>query len=60
MTSPFTSEETKKAAKSLKNNKSPGIDNIHAEFLKYAPQILHEELANTYNEIDSTGNFLKN
>ncbi len=33
MTIPFTADEIEKAARSLKNNKSTGIDNIKAELI---------------------------
>ena len=39
MTIPFTADEIKKASNGLKNGKSPGIDNLHAEFIKYAPDV---------------------
>ena len=37
MITPFTGDEIYEAAKSMKNGKSSGIDDIHAEHIKYAP-----------------------
>ena len=37
MRSPFTADEIEKAAKKLKNGKSPGPDNVELELIKYAP-----------------------
>ena len=48
---PFTGEEVRKAVKSLKNNKSPGVDNLKAEMLKYGPSILGEGIAEIYNDM---------
>jgi len=55
MNKPFTAEEIETAVKCLKNNKSPGIDNINAELLKYGPNELHDEIANIFNQIAETG-----
>ena len=49
MSKPFTSEEIKKAVKRLKNNTSPGADNVKAELLKYGNDENFEEIA-TYTE----------
>ena len=35
----------------LKDGKSAGIDNIHAELLKYGPKEISKEIADIYNEI---------
>ena len=53
----FTEEEIRKAAKSLNDNKSAGIDNIHAEHIKYAPDVIHKEIAEIFNEAAKTGKF---
>ena len=42
---PFTGDEIYEAAKSMKNGKSSGIDDIHAEHIKYAPPSIHENIA---------------
>ena len=41
----------------LKDGKSAGIDNIHAELLKYGPKEISKEIADIYNEIAETGEF---
>ena len=52
MITPFTGDETCKAAKSMKNDKSSGIDDIHAEhIIKYAPLSIHESIAHILNAI---------
>ena len=51
----FTKEEIRKAIKSLKNNKNAGCDSLKAEYLKYGPDILHDEIANNFNEMAATG-----
>ena len=55
MTVPFTKDEIEKAAKSLKNGKSVGIDNLTAEHIKYAPPIIHQNIANIFNDIAENG-----
>lgn len=54
---PFTKEEIGKATRSMKNGKSAGIDDLNAEFIKYATADIHEEIANIYNTIAETGEF---
>ena len=41
MRKPFTEEEYSMASKKLRNGKSPGIDNMYAEYIKYAPGTTH-------------------
>ena len=55
MTQEFTTTEIENAVKCLKNNKSPGIDGINSELLKYGPEKLHEEIADIFNIIAETG-----
>eukprot|EP00794_Sanderia_malayensis_P010172 gene10172-11213_t len=55
MKTPFTAEEVEKAAKSLKDNKSAGIDDIKAEMIKYGPHIVHNRIAEIYNIMAETG-----
>ena len=57
MENPFTKEEIKKAAMSMKNGKSAGIDDIHAEYLKYAPESIHDEIAQIHNDAAETENY---
>ena len=52
---PFTAEEIKNAIRSLRNDRSAGGDQVKAEMLKSAPDILHELLADIYNNISETG-----
>lgn len=59
MKSPFTSEEIKQAVKSLKNNKSPGIDQICSEMIKYGPEELNVAIAEILNRTAETGEYPK-
>lgn len=52
---PFTEKEVTEAVFRLKNNKSCGIDDIHAELIKFAPTEVHHQIAEIYNEIAKTG-----
>ena len=51
MNQPLTSEEIKSTIRSLRNNRSAGDDQIKTNMLKFAPDILHELLADIYNNI---------
>ena len=51
MTRPFEKEEIRNAISKLKNNKSPGIDGMGAELLKYGPSILYDEIALIFNNM---------
>ena len=55
MNQAFTAEEIKSTIRSLRNNRSSGDDQIKAEMLKSAPDILHELLADIYNNILEIG-----
>ena len=55
MNQPFTAKEIKSAIRSLRNNRSVGDDQIKAEMLKSTLDILHELLADIYNNISETG-----
>ena len=55
MQTPFNQGEITKAAKSLKNGKSAGVDNLQAEFIKYAPPSIHQHIADIYNDTAETG-----
>ena len=43
MSTLFTSSETRKAVWTLKNNKSPGMDQINVEVIKYSPEVVYEK-----------------
>ena len=43
MKKPFTEEEISIASKKLRNGKSPGIDNMYAEYIKYVPGATHQQ-----------------
>ena len=51
----ITSREVKEAVDKLKNNKSPGCDEINAELLKNSPIIIFEHIAAILNQIAETG-----
>ena len=55
MKTPFTEAEVKSAIKSLKNNRSPGIDQITAEHLKCGPGLVGEKIAEILNHTAATG-----
>ena len=54
---PFKEEEIKRAVKSLRNNRSPGIDDITAEHLKNGPDIVCDKIAKLLNHVAATGDF---
>ena len=45
MKTPFTTEEIKKAAKSMKNQNSVGEDGLNAEYVKYGSPEIHNGIA---------------
>ena len=51
MSTLFTSSEKRKAVLTLKNNKSPGMDEINVELIKYSAGSVYEKIAATYNDI---------
>ena len=53
----FKKEEIKRAVKSLKNNRNPGIDDITAEHLKNGPDIVYDKIAELLNHSAATGDF---
>ena len=55
MNQPLTAEEIKSAIRSLQSNRTAGDDQIKAEMLKSALDILHEMLANICSNISETG-----
>ena len=53
----FTPNENHRAINSLKSNKSPGIDRIPAEFLKYCKDVLLDDIQYLFNYIIDNQNF---
>ncbi|CAL4066387.1 unnamed protein product, partial [Meganyctiphanes norvegica] len=51
----FTEGEVYKHISSLKNNKSPGVDNILNEFLKHCPKELITVIVKLFNIVLDTG-----
>ena len=51
LNSNITFEEVNSVIKVLKSNKSPGLDAITADFIKYCPENLIHELVNLFNYI---------
>ena len=47
----FTNEEIESCIDFLKNNKSPGVDGIPTEIIKYCKQYLSEPLSRAFNNI---------
>ena len=57
MQTPFSETEIAKAVKSLKNNKSPGCDDIRAELIKHSPTEIHQGIADLLNEVARSGDY---
>ena len=53
----FTPNEIHRAINSLKSNKSPGLDRIPAEFLKYCKDVLLDDIQYLFNYIIDNQNF---
>ena len=49
------SHHQKSAVWTLKDNKSPGMDQINVELIKYSPEVVYEKIADIYNNIAATG-----
>ena len=58
MERPFTEENIRKSVSRLKNNKSPGIDDISAEMISYSHKIVYQQIPDIFNEIAKTSNIL--
>ena len=56
---PFSPKEIKACAKKLGNNKSTGPDNLPAELIKEAPEIVFNEIAEILNRAAETGEYPK-
>ena len=50
----FISSEIRKAVWTLKINKSPGMDQINIELIKYSPEVMYEKIADIFNNIAAT------
>ena len=59
MTIPFTPTEIKNAVQNLKNNKSPGNDEIPIELIKFAPAEVFDKISKIYNQVAITGEYPK-
>ena len=59
MKTPFTTKEVQEAVKTMKNNKSPGCDEVYVELIKYAPTVIHENIAKICNIIAESGKYPK-
>ena len=55
MKRPFSEKEIRKSVSRLKN-KSPGIDDISLEMIKYSPKIVYQQIADIFREMAKTGN----
>ena len=57
LTTPFTGKEIRRAILKLKNNKSPGIDDVTSEQLKHCPGMIDDEIAKIFNDMCETGEY---
>ena len=57
MDPPFTRNEMKKSSSKLKNNKMTGRDEVKAEYIKYGPEELHQQIAELLNKTAETGEY---
>ena len=55
MSKQFTSSEIRKLVWTLKSNKSPGMDQINVDLIKYSPEVVYEKITAIYNDIAATG-----
>ena len=51
----ITSLEVKQAVDKIKNNKSPGCDEINAELLKNSPKVVFDKIAQILNDVAESG-----
>ena len=56
MITPFTAREIKTVTRNLKNNKTPGKDDINIELIKHSPEIIYQQIAKIYNITAETAN----
>ena len=57
LNAPFTLQEIQKSIKKLNSNKSPGLDNIKNEYIKYSQEKLLPVYVNLFNKILELGIF---
>ena len=48
---PMSTTEIRKAVSTLKNIKSPGMDQVNIELLKYLLEVVYEKITDIYNNI---------
>ena len=53
----FNTEEIRQATQKLKNNKTPGVDQLIGEQVKYGPEIVHQTIAEILNKAAETGEY---
>ena len=51
----FSAEQVQKIAKRLNNNKASGPDKLQAEYIKYAPLVIFQQIADMLNDTAATG-----
>ena len=59
METPFTGEEIREVVNRMKNEKSAGPDELEIELIKYASTEIHNEIANIFDTLASTGEKLQ-
>ena len=57
LSDPFTWKEIFLASLRLNNNKSPDNNGLQAEYIKYAPEDVHQDIENQLNEVAETGTY---
>ena len=55
MSQKFTTNEIQALAQRLNNDKACGPDNLHAEYIKHAPPVIFEKIADIINNTAATG-----
>ena len=56
---PFTEEEISMTSKKLRNGKSPAIDSMYAEYIKYSPETTHQIIADIFRKRVETDDYLE-
>ena len=55
MKRPFTGEEVYYGAGKISNNRSAGCDDVYAELIKNAPEVVHDRIADLLNNMAESG-----